>query len=251
MNQYIRNLSMNRSKRLPICFCIDCSGSMERVVEGFEYCVETGRECFIDGEYSKEVRDDNPNIKTAMDIVKSSFELCYEEIVNEEHAADACESITVAFNDKPQILDEFDEIASKKFPKFPRPKGNTCISSAIELCLNLLDERIKVYKSQGIRNYTPWLIIFTDGKSLDDVTNVIEELNNRERRKELVVYPFSLSNDPNDKELVRRFSIKNLLDASDSTKIKDAFKIISQYLSYTSSTGCIKYFNEWGIPEDF
>ena len=54
------------------------------------------------------------------------------------------------------------------FPRELDTTGNTPMGGAIEAAINLVNNRKKEYKSNGVSYYKPWIILITDGAPTDD-----------------------------------------------------------------------------------
>lgn len=250
----------NKTKRLPICFCIDNSASMNIIIEGNQYTSQTGQTEYADGETTNivEINEGYEHlVKTKNDCIYEGMKILYEEVKNNEDACESCESITISFNDTVEILDEFSETASKDTFQLNVPCGNTNFSEAVRKALECLDERVNVYKNNHIKYCIPWLVIFTDGVATDDITDVRTEILNREINRKLIIMPFCVSNIPDEIEKVRRLSSRNFYEYSDVSnpdKIRKAFEFLIKSISSTSKSGKFNY-NGYdapnGIPEGF
>ena len=171
---YLRRFDFsNKSKRLPVCFCIDTSSSMDRVIDGFESARPTGKSKFVDQNNYNEV---DGGI-TVMDKINEGIANFYRAIREAEIACDCCEIAVVTFNDEPTLYDGFSSVDEKTDPCFKAVEnGNSVFTSAIKMSLEILEEQKTFLKNNKINYYQPWLVLFTDGLPSDDVYLIKQEL---------------------------------------------------------------------------
>lgn len=223
----------NKARRVPICFCIDTSSSMGIIVDGFETIKETGNKIYTDQIECKEV---NGGI-TLMDKVHEAIENFYKAILDEDISSDSCEIAIVTFNDTPSIYEGFSSVEEKKEPKFrPIPKSNTNISSAISLSLEVIEERKKEYEKNKISYYKPWLVIFSDGHSSDDVSLIKKELSRLENENLLYVCTVALTENEGLINSLKGFSKNAPIKCKDQNEIKRFFDFLSKSI-YLEITG--------------
>ena len=97
------DLVNNPSTRVPICLCLDLSGSMN-TVEGGEYR-DTGRTEMIDGKLYSIVEGG----ETRVGELQNGLELFFDAIKNDDMAVDAAEVSIVGFSNNAKKLLEFDK----------------------------------------------------------------------------------------------------------------------------------------------
>ena len=143
-NNYLRRIDLdNNATRLPICFCIDTSHSMDKVVDGFESVRGTGRTIYTDKSNYEEV---DGGI-TMMDKLNEGVENFYRAILKDDTASDSCEAAIVTFNDEPTLYDNFSPIEEKSTPDFKvKRNSNTNVTPAIRMALDLLAEQREFYR---------------------------------------------------------------------------------------------------------
>jgi uncharacterized protein YegL len=66
--------------------------------------------------------------------------------------------------------------------------GDTPMGAAIRSAVNLIAERKRDYKANGIGYYRPWLFLITDGEPTDDVDGAAAALREGEASKALMFY---------------------------------------------------------------
>lgn len=166
MNNYDNDdLILNTSARLPVCLCLDVSGSMKK--------------------------------NNAIDLLQDGISKFYESIRNNAQASQSCEIAVLTFNDKVDIVENFETVDKKTVINVYQPSGGTRLALGVEKSLELLESRKKEYKENGIDYYQPWLVIITDGKPGDssDLPPVYERVQSLLEQKKLVTFPLCVGSD--------------------------------------------------------
>lgn len=196
-------------KRLPICFCLDVSGSMQG--------------------------DRIASLNNALKIYFSTI------AVN----ADAVASVDVAivtYGGYVDVLQKFSPINSiKEVPEVVvRPRSFTPMGEGILTSLKLLELRKQGYKDRGMKYYQPWLVLITDGKPEGPDADVhfqeaLFELNKLEREEKMVVFNIGVSDDA-DMESLTKVSIKRSAPIrANGDNLKEYFQFLG-----SSSTNVVK-----------
>ena len=163
----------NASRRLPVVLCLDVSGSMREYVSDFE----EGLKLFL-----KECRNDL-NAKYSCEVLILTFS----------------ETITVV-----QHFDTIDNITKKGIPTYDLDAGDySATGEAVRLGLELLDERWRELKHQGVSLYMPWLVVISDGypegsnaqetvERMDRLDEVSQELAKRIANRKLTTFSIGM-----------------------------------------------------------
>ena len=166
----------NPTTRVPVCLCLDTSGSM-----GGEPIKELNR-----GE-----------------------ELFFEGLKQDEVASYSAEVCIVTFGDKgARCIRKFDNINVR--PEIPvlEASGMTPMGEAVNIGLDKLEHKKKYYKARGIDYYQPWLVLMTDGYpngSTRELETAIERTNDLAEREKLTIFPIGIGNEA-DMYTLARFS---------------------------------------------
>lgn len=232
--RYIRRTDFSRRvKRLPVCFCIDTSGSMDAIDTKLPYTVTGSTKRFVDSDNWVDADG-----VTYMEEVMDGLKVFYEAILDDDDARDSCECAIVTFNDTPTLYEGFDAVTRKSVPDFTRlPQGNTNITPAIEMCLDVLEKQKDFYKVNRMKHYQPWLVLFTDGLATDDVSRIQYRLMNMQDNDKLVVYTMALGDDPALLKHLREYSKMKPIACKDADIIKKSFKRLAQSVSIASVGG--------------
>lgn len=98
---------------------------------------------------------------------------------------EACESVETAIvviDSEPQVIQGFKSFDEGYQPPKIKASGTTPLGEAAKLSLDMLDGRKKLYKSQGIEYYQPWLLLMTDGCLYDGDPKILKEQQARTRK---------------------------------------------------------------------
>ena len=239
-DKYLRRINFsNKAKRVPICFCIDTSDSMGVIVDGFENVRSTGEKVFTD---QREYESVEGGI-SLMDKIHEGLKNFYDAILDDDMACDSCESAIVTFNDRAKLYEGFSSVEEKSVPNFSSLiGGNTNVSPAIRMALDLLAKQKEFYKNNKISYFQPWLVLFTDGLPTDDVSAIKRELMQMQDDDKLSVYTMALSDDPDLLNALRGFSKKQPIRCADPKEIQRFFDFLAKSVSVVAAGG---------IPKDF
>ena len=227
----VQVLVNNPTTRVPICLCLDTSGSMG-AVEGD--CVETGETVFVDGKEWNLVTGGT----CRLDELRKGIEQFYEEIRADEMAVYSAEICIVTFDDEAKCVVDFANIErQEKLPDFVA-KGNTAMGEGVNLALDCLEKRKQEYKDKGVDYYQPWLVLMTDGtpngskKEMERATQRISELTST---KKLTVFPIAIG-DEADMNALQRLSPERVPLKLQGLKFNKFFEWLSKSVSKTSQS---------------
>ncbi|MDR2409903.1 MAG: hypothetical protein LBE13_17580, partial [Bacteroidales bacterium] len=124
----------NPTARVPVCLCLDTSGSMRR------------------DSTSDPIGELNAGLKVFYDVINNN--------IKTKTAAEIC---IVTFGGKAQMIEDFATVDDR--PDVPElgADGSTPMGEGVNLALDLLEERKNMYKDTGVDYFQPWLVLITDG----------------------------------------------------------------------------------------
>lgn len=164
----------NPTSRVAISLCLDASGSMS----------------------GAPIRELNSGV--------SSF---YQAINQDEIAKYSAEISIVTFGPVQKETD-FQTVAAQSKPPVLTATGDTPLGEAVQLSLDLLDERKQAYKDNGIDYYQPWLVLMTDGQPTGSSSVLNAQVARVQRLaadRKLVVFPIGIGASA-DMDTLNRFS---------------------------------------------
>ncbi len=153
------DLITNTSSRIPVCLCLDVSGSMYDCIGELE----------------------------------SGVNAFYDAVRKHDAAKDSCEIAVVTFGSSVQVLEDYSTV-DRKSPLKLTANGGTPMAEGAEKALEILEARKNEYKANGVDYYQPWLIVMSDGEpnSRDAVKVVQDKIKELEAQKKLVVFAIGI-----------------------------------------------------------
>ena len=231
-NQLLRveDLVNNPTPRIPICLCLDTSGSMGRTVGG----TRTGETIFSDGKEWNVVTGGTSCISE----MQQGIEQFYKAIREDETAMYSAEIAIVSFADRAACVEDFANIErQEKVPKLTA-QGNTAIGEGVNLALDLLEKRKEEYKAKGVDYFQPWLVLMTDGAPNGDREALIHAINRTRDQVndgKLTVFPIGIGKAA-DLNTLNEFSPKNPALRMQGLQFKEFFSWLSQSVSAASKS---------------
>lgn len=200
------DFAKNKSNRIMICLCIDCSASMLR--QGAMKNVNDGMAAFLE--------------KTNSDTLSRD-------------AADIC---IVSFGDTAQLVSDFGtaEEALRNLRAQPiLPVGaNTVLAAGVNMTLDHLAAHQAQLSAVNNNSYIPWLIIISDGDSTErpaDVNAAAERVRKLLRAHELKTMCLNIGSGSNS---LPAFTLDGKVGRLDNLRVTDFFDMLSRNVSSAS-----------------
>lgn len=207
-NEILRrdDLVNNPTARVPVCLCLDVSGSM-------------------DGE--------------PIDELNRGVRMFYDAIKDDEVAAFSAEISIVTFGgSRAECMADFASLQLQPDPPTLSAQGLTPMGEAVNMGLDLLDRRKQEYKDAGVDYFQPWLVLMTDGapngdpqelrKAMDRVTQMVNA-------RKLSVFPIGIGKGA-DMDALKQFSPNRPPLRLQGLKFKEFFQWLSKSVSKTSQS---------------
>ena len=184
------DLITNTSRRLPVCLCLDISGSMKK--------------------------------NDAISALNEGVEAFYQAIREDEQARNSCEIAVITFNSEVKIAEEFSTVDKKGKVHFTA-EGGTALAHAVNRALDLLEERKNSYKANGVDYYQPWLVIITDGKPGDpeDIPQAQSRTKKLAEERKLTLFPIAVGSDDNEEKYRQVMDVLNGFSNKSAKHLKD------------------------------
>jgi len=224
-----QDLVSNPTTRLPVCLCLDVSGSMNRTEGG----IPTGRTEFIDGEMWNIVEGGT----TAIQELQKGVEYFFEAIKSDEIARYSVELSIVVFQSDATVILDFANIDRQRVPSLTA-NGSTSMGEGVNLALDILEQRKKEYSNKGVDYYQPWMVLMTDGYPDNYPANAISRVNKLGKNKKLTLFPVLIGYDADIKILKEFSTMKNdmVLKVTSAQYFREFFEWLSQSVTVASQS---------------
>ena len=202
----MEDLVNNPTPRVPVCLCLDVSGSMMG----------------------------NP-----IDELNRGVRLFYDAIKDDEVALYSAEVSIVTFGGKSaSCIIDFASLELQPNPPYLSASGMTPMGEAVNPALDLLEQRKKEYRDKGVDYYQPWLVLMTDGEPNGDsqeLQTAIMRTSNMVNSKKLTVFPIGIGTGA-DMNTLAKFSPNRSPLKLQGLKFKEFFEWLSKSVSKTSQS---------------
>ncbi|MDR0525692.1 MAG: VWA domain-containing protein [Spirochaetaceae bacterium] len=153
----------NPTARLPVCLCLDTSGSMS----------------------GDPIRELNSGISTLYEVIERNIKTKL-----------SAEISIVTFGGQAQIVEDFETLDQRPEPPELYADGLTPMGEAVNLALDILEERKRMYKDAGIDYFQPWLVLITDGQpeghNPEELERAIKRTCSLITEKKLTLFPIGV-----------------------------------------------------------
>jgi uncharacterized protein YegL len=219
----------NPMTRVPVCFCLDTSGSMN-TIDVFDGKA-TGKIIEVDG---KRYRSSTEGV-SRIDKMNQGMKRLFAAIRSDEVAQYSTEISIVTFDKEAKCILDFANIERQfNIPDLKAEnysQGNTFLGEGVNLALDILERRKQEYKESGVDYFQPWLILMTDGEANGSELVKLEAMNRLQtllENKKIMVLPIVIGND-GGKETLEEFSTWTPVKLND-LKYEEFFEFMSNNL---------------------
>ena len=201
----LEDLENNPSTRVPVCLVLDTSGSMSGAPIN---------------ELSEGVR------------------LFYNAIRSDETALYSAEISVVTFGGTVSRKVDFNTLEQQsETPEF-YANGGTPMGEAMNMALDMLEQRKSEYKASGVDYYQPWIVLMTDGRPNGDsseLSRAIQRTCDMVNERKLTVFPIGISEEA-DMDVLARFSPKRPPLKLQGLNFREFFAWLSKSVSKVSQS---------------
>lgn len=121
--------------------------------------------------------------------------------------------------------------ASVFYPPTLQAQGDTPMGAAINQALNMVEDRKRDYRSNGISYYRPWVFLVTDGAPTDSWQAAAEVVREGEASKKFAFFAIGVKGANMD--ILRQLSVREPLSL-DGLKFRELFSWLSSSLRSVS-----------------
>ena len=200
----MEELISNPYTRVPVCLCLDVSGSMS----------------------GQPIQELNEGVRLFYDAIKEDQTAFYAAEI----------SIVVFGGRKAECIRSFSGLKLQPDPPELQAGGMTPMGEAVNMALDLLEQKKREYQSNGVDYFQPWLVLMTDGSPNGDkeeqaraISRTTEAVNNRK----LTIFPIGIGSKA-DMKVLHEFSPKRVPVKLKDLKFREFFTWLSKSVSTTS-----------------
>lgn len=194
-----KDLVDNPNPRLPICLCLDTSGSMR----------------------GKPIKELNSGVSLLMHAIRE-----------DEIAKYSAEIAVVTFGDEPSPVCDFEPIDGQEEPHL-EAYGETIMGGGVSISLDLLNKRRKTYSSLGVDYYKPWLVLISDGRPGDNIRPSVGRIHSLADDGKITVFAIGVGNDA-DMEILNKYSPQRRALRMNGLRFREFFSWLSDSVNVIS-----------------
>ncbi|MCR5229986.1 MAG: VWA domain-containing protein [Solobacterium sp.] len=182
----------------------------------------------IDASYSMiDPFSDENTRESKIKVVNDGISAFIESGKKDIYARDALDVCLISYGgEKAEVIQEFTNVQNIEF-KGIRPNGKTPLKSAVEFALDKIAQRREYWSSSGTSTFHPWLIILSDGKSDEDITETAARLQKLYAEHRLKGKCVAIGRDSDTADL-KKLAPNGKIEEMDSMEITSFFSMLSK-----------------------
>ncbi|MBR2670257.1 MAG: VWA domain-containing protein [Solobacterium sp.] len=174
----------------------------------------------IDASYSMM---DNRKIDMVNDGIRAFLRSGREDI----YARDSLDVCFITFGDHgAEVIQDFANVQKVKFADIV-PSGGTPLKTAVEFAVKKISDRREFWREIGISVFHPWLIIISDGKSDEDITEPAMVIQQMYRDHKLKGKCIGVG-DGSETEDLKRLAPNGVVETMNAMEITNFFTMLSR-----------------------
>jgi uncharacterized protein YegL len=158
-----------------------------------------------------------------IDALNHGLQLYRKELLVDPLASKRVEVAVVTFGGRVSRLIEF-VTASNFVPPTLKPTGGTPMGEAINMALDMIEQRKASYREHGIAYYRPWAFLITDGEPNDQWKPVVARVKQGEAQKAFAF--FAVGVEGANMKVLKEISVRDPLWLQ-GTKFREMFSWLS------------------------
>lgn len=198
--------AQNPDPRCPVVLVVDCSGSMATLRPG--------------------------DTQSPIEALQEGLMRLHSELSADPLASRRAEVAVVTFGLDVVVASEFQTMATWQIPQL-QAAGPTPLGAAVCKALDLIEERKRSYRQNGVSYYRPWLLVITDGVPTDDTTVAAKRIREVEDSKKAAC--FMVAVDGADITVLQALSARAVMQLQ-GTKFNELFVWLSASQARVSSS---------------
>ncbi len=136
-----------------------------------------------------------------------------------------------------KVVQEFKRIDKIQFEDL-KADGGTAMANGVTLALDEIEKEKAKWKERGLKTYKPILIVMSDGKSDEDLSEVVKRENHLVATNKIDAYcvGIGIENDLSAKKDLAKFCPKRKIETTDEFGINDFFERLSRSMTNLSKS---------------
>lgn len=241
---HLSNLSKNGMPRMPIFFCLDTSGSMEKPIIKPQSTLAR----FFKGGFKGLSEVEPSESVTRIQQLIQGLVMLYNKLTSEAITCNSVEISIVTFDDEARCHLEISNISDVSTRQINRLTTHnlTFMGEGLNMALDIMEDCLRDYQEFGVDYYTPWLIIMSDGEPNGDnheLNRAIARINNMRERENLVATAIAIGASA-DTTVFSRFVPQGRIISIHETQMNQLFNDITQ------KTKCAAIFSPADINDE-
>lgn len=155
------SFAANPDPRCPVVLVLDVSGSMAEVRPG--------------------------EAESPIDALNKGLDTLARELAADTLASRRVEVAIVTAGGDVTVVSDFATVDQLVIPQLVA-SGPTPLGTALIRALDMLDDRKRTYRANGVSYYRPWVVVITDGVPTDDIGPAAERITAAEDSKSLALF---------------------------------------------------------------
>jgi uncharacterized protein YegL len=155
--------------------------------------------------------------------LNAGLQIYKDELAADSLAAKRVEVAIVTFGGAVQVVGDF-ATADQFKPPVLHASGDTPMGAAIVRSLEMISERKRVYRDNGIMFYRPWVFMITDGGPTDAWKSAAEQVRQGEAAKSFAFFAVGVGEA--NFEVLRQITVREPLKL-DGLRFRDLFQWLS------------------------
>lgn len=116
-----------------------------------------------------------------------------EEVCRDRETREILDIAIIKFNHTFDPIQEFVPVEQMKEVHL-EAMGGTNYSPAIQVAIDMVDERSRFYRRMGTEPYKPWIVMITDGAPQDDISAIADVIHQKEEEGKLKFFSLGVDN---------------------------------------------------------
>ena len=229
----------NGEARIPICFCVDTSRSMDKIIAGD--WIKVGGTRTVDGQQVISIKQKHGGkpIVSRIDELKRVMKKMLQKLKENSRTRNSASVSIITFDEFAECVMEFRDVEAVSIDRVSYLRtgvDRTSLVRGIQMSLERIDDQNRMNEGFGNHTYRPILVILSDGIPTDRTNDLVEArrtVRERIENNDLYVMPIGIGDFNSDN--LRMFSGESRVFNMQSEKDFDAiFDMIEHTVAFIS-----------------